>query len=403
MSPSAGVSFEAVEELMDAAVGRGVFPGAVLLVRGPDPVFYLRAFGCRSLEPERSPLEEGTIFDLSSLTKPLATSVAMMLLLQDGKIRLDDRITRFFHNFGVHGKSYITFRHLLGHCSGLPAWRPYYKDILQIERKGGRVNFLATRGAKDYVYQEIQRERVEAAPGQRALYSDLGFILLGAVIEEISGVSLDRFCRDRIFRPLGLRSTAFVDLSLVRTRQLTPIKEMIAPTERCPWRKRILCGEVHDDNAYAMGGVSGHAGLFSSARDVDTLLGHLEHCYVGTDHFVAPEILREFWQRDPTVPDSTWALGWDTPSPEGSAAGSLFSPHTVGHLGFTGTSIWVDLERGCHVILLSNRVHPSRENNAIREFRPLIHDAINQALGAQLPHRASPEPWWHRRGGGETG
>jgi CubicO group peptidase (beta-lactamase class C family) len=380
MRPPAGADFRRVEDAVQAAVQRGVFPGAVLLVRAAD-IFYLRAFGARSLEEKRSPMTEATIFDLSSLTKALATSVAMMLIVRDGRLRLDDRVTRFFHNFGVHGKTHITFRQLLSHCSGLPAWRPYYQLVLQVERKEGRVNFLGSRGAKDLVYQQIQRERLEYTPGTRAVYSDLGFMLLGAVIEEISGVALDRFCHEKIFRPLGLRSTAFVDLLLLRTRRLAPVTEMIAPTERCPWRKRVLCGEVHDDNAYAMGGVAGHAGLFSSAQEVDALLCRLEACYRGTDSFLPASLVREFWRVDPSVPGSTWALGWDSPAPRQSAAGSLFSAHTIGHLGFTGTSVWIDLERDRHVILLSNRVHPSRDNNLMREFRPLIHDLVNEAVG----------------------
>jgi CubicO group peptidase (beta-lactamase class C family) len=374
------VSFTKVEELMDGAVRRSVFPGAVLLVKEGARVFYLRAFGNRALEPTPTLMQEDTIFDVSSLTKALATSVAMMLMVREGKVRLDDRVTRFFHNFGVYGKTHVTFRHLLNHSSGLPAWRPYYKAIQQIERKGGKINFLGSEGAKEFVYQEISRERPEARAGERALYSDLGFMLLGAVIEAISGVTLDRFCQDRIFRPLGMKNTGFVDLSLVRARRLQPITEMIAPTERCPWRKRVLCGEVHDDNAYAMGGVAGHAGLFTSARDTDILLCRLEACFAGDDDFVPCEVIREFWTRDESLPQSTWALGWDTPSPSQSAAGSLFSRHTVGHLGFTGTSVWLDLERGRHVILFSNRVHPTRDNEAIRDFRPVVHDAINQAM-----------------------
>jgi len=325
-------------------------------------------------------MREDTIFDVSSLTKPFATTIAMMLMVKEGKIRPDDRVTRFFHNFGVYGKTHITFRHLLSHCSGLPAWRPYYKEILQIERHGGRINFLSSAGAKAHVYHLIHQERVEAPPGTRMLYSDLGFMLLGAVLEEVSGQSLDRLCQDRIFRPLGLRTTAFVDLSLLRTRRLEPVTEMIAPTERCPWRKKILCGEVHDDNAFAMGGVSGHAGLFSSAKDLDTILCLLKACYANQDPMIPQRILAEFWRRDNTVPDSTWCLGWDTPSATGSSSGARFSPHSVGHLGFTGTSVWLDLEHDRHVILLTNRVHPTRDNDQIRAFRPFIHDLIVQAL-----------------------
>jgi CubicO group peptidase (beta-lactamase class C family) len=376
------MSFERVEQEMRAAVERRVFPGAVLLVREGERVFYLRAFGERQIEPQHAPMQEGTIFDLSSLTKPLATGVAVMLLVRDGKIRPDDRVTRFFHNFGVYGKTHVTVRHLLCHSSGLPAWRPYCKAIQQIERRGEKVNFLGSDSAKEYVYQQITRERPESAAGVKAVYSDLGFIVLGALVEMVTGSTLDRFCQERIFRPLGLRATSFIDLSLVRTRRIQPITDMIAATERCPWRKRVLCGEVHDDNASAMGGVAGHAGLFAAARDVDTLLCRLKACWAGTDDFLPAAVVRQFWTRDATIPGSTWTLGWDTPSPTNSAAGTLFSPNTVGHLGFTGTSFWMDLDRDMHVILLTNRVHPSRDNNAIKEFRPMIHDLINQALVA---------------------
>lgn len=371
------MSFETVEREMNAAVVRRVFPGAVLLVREGTRTFYHRAFGHRSLEPEVTQMSEDMIFDLSSLTKAFATSVAMMLMVKDGKIGLEDRVTRFFHNFGVHGKTHITFRHLLAHSSGLPAWKPYYKSLLQIE---GRINFLGSHGAKAYVYQELQRERLDGQPGKQAVYSDLGFILLGAAIEEVSGMTLDRFCHDRIFRPLGLRTTGFVDLSLLRARRVQPVTEMIAPTERCPWRKKILCGEVHDDNAYAMGGVAGHAGLFASAKDLDALLGRLKDCYRGDSQMIPQRIVREFWRRDEMVPGSTWCLGWDTPSPVGSSAGTHFSPHSVGHLGFSGTSVWLDLEHDRHVILLSNRIHPSRDNEQIKAFRPFIHDVIIAAL-----------------------
>jgi serine-type D-Ala-D-Ala carboxypeptidase len=373
------VGFDTVEQQMEAAVGR-VFPGAVLLVRDADRVFYLRAFGRRTLEADAAAIREETIFDLSSLTKALATSVAIMLLVHDGKVFLDDRVSRFFPNFGVYGKTHVTFRHLLSHCSGLPAWRPFYKTLLQIERKGGKLNYLGSQAAREQVYAEIEHERLEAPVGQKTIESDIGFILLGAAIEAISGMRLDRFCHARIFRPLGLRSTAFVDLAVMRARRLEPITDMIAPTEQCPWRKRLLCGEVHDDNAWMMGGVAGHAGLFSSARDIDSLLNRLRRCYEGEDDFVPQRIVREFWTINAKVPGSTWTLGWDTPPATGSAAGALFSSNTVGHLGFTGTSMWLDLDRRRHVVLLSNRVHPTRDNNAIREFRPMVHDLVNQAL-----------------------
>jgi CubicO group peptidase (beta-lactamase class C family) len=373
------VDFARVGQEIEQAITAGAFPGAVILVSRGGRVLYHAAFGARSLEPERAPMHPDTIFDLSSLTKPLATTTAFMLLLKERKVQLDDRVSRFFHNFGVHGKTHVSFRHLLAHCSGLPAWRPYYREVERLERLG-RLNFVASRGAKEFVYEQIHREKPEYETGARSLYSDLGFMLLGELIEVVSRQPLDRFCHEHIFRPLGLRATAFVDLTALRTRRLSPVTEMIAPTERCPWRGRLLCGEVHDDNAYAMGGVAGHAGLFASAPEVDRLAGRLGACWRGADDFVPAEIVREFWARDTRVPGSTWALGWDTPSPEGSSAGQRIAAHAVGHLGFTGTSLWIDLERDARVVLLTNRVHPRRDNERIREVRPRVHDAVLEAL-----------------------
>jgi CubicO group peptidase (beta-lactamase class C family) len=376
------MSWDAVEQAMDAAVARGVFPGVVVLVNAGGRVAFLRAAGRRSLEEgDTSPMREDTIFDVASLTKPLATATAMMVCVRERRIGLEDRVTRFFHNFGVHGKTHVTFRHLLAHTSGLPGWRPYYRDIVKVEREG-RINFTASRGAKEWVYEAIQREKPEAPAGARTLYSDLGFMLLGAAIEQVSGLTLDRYCHEKIFKPMGLRSTSFVDLSVLRTRKLEPIAEMIAPTERCPWRKRVLCGEVHDDNAYAMGGVAGHAGLFSCARDLDRMATTLRESCLGQNVFLPSSIVSEFWRRDDPIGSSTWALGWDTPSLKNSTAGSELSRNAVGHVGFTGTSLWIDLDRNLHVIVLSNRVHPTRDNDLIREFRPLIHDLCVRAATA---------------------
>jgi CubicO group peptidase (beta-lactamase class C family) len=341
------VNWTRVEQAFNDAIERGVMPGATVVVRkGPDVVFE-GGFGWRQNVPERHPMQLETVFDLSSLTKALATSVAIMMLIREGKVRLDDRVTRYFHNFGVHGKTY---------------------------------NFMASRGAKEYVYEQIHREKLEAPAATRAIYSDLNFMLLGEVVEQITGLGLHRFCRDRIFRPLGLRATDFVDISLVRSRRLEPVPEMFAATEVCPSRKRLLVGEVHDENAYAMGGVAGHAGLFGPAKEVDRIAAELIACYHGRSDLVPRPIIAEFWKRNGVVNGSTWALGWDTPTAGQSSAGSHFSPAAVGHLGFTGTSIWIEPEREIAVTILTNRVHPRRDNEAIRDFRPLIHDRIMEVL-----------------------
>jgi serine-type D-Ala-D-Ala carboxypeptidase len=374
------VNFDGLDRVLDEAVGRGAFPGAVVLVSRAGETVYHKAFGSRSLIPEQSPMSTSIVFDLSSLTKPLATTTALMLLLREGRLRLDDRVTRFLPNFGVNGKSAMTLRDLLAHCAGFGAHRTFFRDVARAEQSG-RSNFMASHGAKDWVYEQIGRERVEYQAVTKSVYSDLGFIVLGQIIELLSQTSLDRYCQERIFRPLGLRSTAFIDLAQLRLRKLSPVSTMIAPTEKCPWRGRVLCGEVHDDNCYAMGGVAGHAGLFSTAADVDVMANVLHACYRDEDDFVPATLLRAFWTRDGRVTGSTWGLGWDTPSTAGySSAGSRMSRDAVGHLGFTGTSIWIDPSRHAHIIFLTNRVHPTRNNEQIRDVRPRVHDAALEAL-----------------------
>jgi len=375
------MQFERAAGVIEQAVAAGAFPGAVLLVGRGDEVVYHQAFGHRSLEPSRTPMTRDIVFDLSSLTKALVTTTAIMMLVREGKLRLDDRVTRFIPNFGVHGKTHVTLRHLLAHCSGLPAWKPYHKDVAKAERRGA-MRFGGLRGARTMVLEAIHRERPEYALGAKAVYSDLGFLLLGELIELVTHQPLDRFCQDKIFRPLGLRTTAFIDLDRLRQQKLTPVVDVIEPTERCPWRGKILCGEVSDDNAYAIGGIAGHAGVFASALDVHRIAALLQASAEDRDEFLPGALVREFWEREGSVPDSTWALGWDTPSAKDSMAGSRVSSRTVGHLGFTGTSIWIDRERGAHVVFLTNRIHPRRDNERIKTVRPQVHDAVWEALDA---------------------
>ena len=374
------MDFSAVDGVLEDAVRDGVFPGAVVLVRQAGEVVYRKAHGYRSLEPAQTPLNEDIVFDLASLTKPLATTIALMRFVAERKVRLDDRISRFFPNFGTHGKTTITIRQLLSHSSGLPAHQPYFEELRKRKRKVGQLATMGSQSARDFIYAQLQREKVAYEPGSQSLYSDLGFMLLGALVEDMSGMSLDQYCWEKIYRPLGLQATGFINLETLRQKKLEAATEMIAPTERCPWRKRVLCGEVHDDNAYAMGGVAGHAGLFAPIDDVDRLVNSLVECYAGAHAFLPATVVREFWTMNSAVPQSTWACGWDTPSPQGSSAGDFFSPGSVGHLGFTGTSVWIDLDRKIHVVVLSNRVHPQRNNDKITAFRPVLHNAIMQTL-----------------------
>jgi len=360
---------------------KSAFPGGVLSVSLRGEVVYRRAVGCRSIEPTLSPAHVDTVYDVSSLTKALVTTVLAMQFVDKGLLDVDRRLSRILQTFAALGKERMTVRHLLTHSSGFPAVLPFHRTISKAD-KGDRWGIMTSRGAVEMVYSEIYRSRLEHLPGKVTTYSDVGFILLGAVLELCSGGQhLDKIAQKGLFKPLGLKSTGFIDLSKMRRRGIVPITDIIAPTLNCPWRGRILCGEVHDENAWAMGGIAGHSGLFSTAEDIHTIAKELIDCYHGRGTLVSQSTIRKFWTKNDTVPGSTWALGWDTPSPEGSLSGHKFSDKAVGHLGYTGCSIWIDPEREVEVVLLTNRIHPTDQNTAIREFRPLIHDLVMDALG----------------------
>ena len=226
---------------------------------------------------------------------------------------------------------------------------------------------------------DIAQEALVYDTGTRSLYSDLGFMLLGLAIERQSGESLDRFCAEHIYRPLASGPIGYLPHGLSAREVATfGTSPSMAPTEVDGWRGRLLCGQVHDENAYAMGGVAGHAGLFGTGRAVLSVSRAWLEGYHGTCGLLEPELVRRFVTRQ-SVPNSSWALGWDTPSAP-SSSGTKFSPASFGHLGYTGTSLWIDPTRDLEVVLLSNRVHPTRRNERIREFRPRIHDLVCEQL-----------------------
>lgn len=357
-----------VDILMHDALQAGAFPGAVLLVSFRDRVLLHGAYGYAAITPLRQRMTEDTLFDVASLTKPLATTMAVMALVAEGKMEIDQKLGDLLRLDKNDPKAAITLRQLLSHSSGMPAYRPYFE----------RLRVHPSEERKRILRQWLLDEPLVAGPGEVSLYSDLGFMLLEWVIEQTAGQTLDRFVWSRIYQPLGLMLTGFRPLHS-RNR---PEPGVIAATEDCPWRQKVLCGEVHDDNAYAVGGVCGHAGLFSTAEELHRLLKMILKACQGT---VNAGIFREglistFLERQKRPQGTTWALGFDTPSDQGSSAGSYFSRESVGHLGFTGVSFWMDLERGIIVILLTNRVHPSRANEKIKAFRPRIHDAIMETL-----------------------
>jgi CubicO group peptidase (beta-lactamase class C family) len=351
--------------LLDGFVAAGAFPGGVLAVGYHDQLA-VHPFGTFTRDVKAPKVTENTIYDMASLTKVVVTSTSAMMLVQQKRLDLDAPVERYLPEFSAAAKSdpnpswraRITVRMLMLHDSGLPAHRDFYKEAT----------------GHDPVLAKILAEPLVHEPGTQVEYSDLGFILLGEIIERLTGETLEQFAKGHIFAPLGMSDTMYNPPAALRAR--------IAPTELdTDFRKRLLRGEVHDENAFAFGGVSGNAGLFSTASDVAAFAQMLLNGGIYAHHrLLARATIQEFTARQ-VIGDSSRTLGWDVPTPPNSAAGHYFSPSAYGHTGFTGTSLWIDPERDLFVVLLTNRVNPTRANEQIRLARPAIHDAILQALG----------------------
>jgi CubicO group peptidase (beta-lactamase class C family) len=358
----------AVDMIVEQAVRDHAFPGAVLAVGREGRLVHLRAFGRMSSDAGASPVATDTVYDLASLTKVVATTTIAMVLVDEGRLDLDQRVSAFFPAFRGGNKDRVTVRQLLSHSGGLLWWAPLYKELK------GKAAYLDRITALPLDYE----------PGTKSVYSDLGAILLGDIVERQGGAPLDELTRRLVTGPLGMTDTLFLPPATMRDR--------IAPTERDPWRGRLLQGEVHDENASALGGVAPHAGLFSSAPDLARFAQMLLDEGVFEGRRIVSRATVELFSERAGVPHSSRALGWDTPTdgsgvrssvpgqPGYSSAGSLFSPRSFGHTGFTGTSIWMDPERQLYVILLTNRVNPTRENNAIRAVRAQVADGVVRAL-----------------------
>jgi serine-type D-Ala-D-Ala carboxypeptidase len=366
-----------IQAAMDRAVQDGVFPGGVLAARSNGEVRVLVSAGTLSSEPASDPVQASTVYDLASLTKPLATATSILLLVQEGKLELDTAVGNMLVELKGTPIGSATLRDLLTHRSGLPGWRPLYERLVVEGLAWGRAEPSVVRQA---VLRLIKDEPLVSEIGAQSLYSDLGFILLGFAVERSSGLLLDEYFKQSVAHPIGAQRLFFSRAAASTSSSLvSEAGVMIAPTEWDEWRKRLLQGEVHDENSAAMGGVAGHAGLFGTAESVLAVSGLWLAAYHGDRSFLDRDLVRQFTTRQSLTPQSSWALGWDTPSVP-SSSGTHFSPEAFGHLGFTGTSIWIDPQRRLEVVLLTNRVHPSRKNDSIRAFRPMIHDLISREL-----------------------
>lgn len=364
-----------LQTALQEAVASGVFPGAVLAVRRGGDLLCLLSAGRLSSDPSGGLVSSSTIYDLASLTKPLATVTSLALLIQDGQCRLDDRVGALLPELSDAPVGSATLRHLLTHSSGLPGWRGFYEQLSPNAVLPSSQRARADAGRQ--LLQLIKKEALTYGMGERSLYSDLGFMLLGLSVERLSGTTLDRFVAERIAQPLGAGPLFYLPIGEEGESRRSSAVSMIAPTEHDSWRGRLLCGEVHDQNAAALGGVAGHAGLFGTAEAVLAVTGHWLRAHHRQASILHYDVVQEFARRQEHVPGSSWALGWDTPSTP-SSSGQYFSRQSFGHLGYTGTSVWVDPVCELEVVLLSNRVHPSSRNEGIRMFRPAIHDLVYQ-------------------------
>jgi CubicO group peptidase (beta-lactamase class C family) len=350
--------FSSVIQILEQAVRQQAFPAAVVEVGDATRSLWRGTFGRLSYEAAAPATTDDTIFDLASLTKVLATTAFAMQQVERGVLGLDDRVGDRIAAWEGADRAHVTVRDLLSHCGGLTAYVPFYRDY------SGRAEFE----------RAICSVPLEYEPRTKSVYSDLGFMLLGFILE--FDASLDaRFSALR--RQMGLAE----DLQF----HPPPVwKPRTAPTEVDPWRGRLLVGEVHDENAAALGGAAGHAGLFGTAAAVGQYARHLLQILDGKVGVVQRATLETFIARRTGVPGSSRALGWDTMLPA-SSCGSSMSPRAFGHTGFTGTSLWIDPDRAVYTVLLTNRVHPSRTNDAIKQIRPAVHDAVM----ADLPRARS--------------
>jgi CubicO group peptidase (beta-lactamase class C family) len=364
--------FEPVHKLCAAAADDGTVPGMVLLVASGGTVVFHEAFGARQLVPRTLPVFRDTLFDVASLTKAVVTSVLAMREVGAGQLALEAPVVELLPEFEGADRAQVTIRQLLCHGSGLPAHRPFWRQAASAWSERRAVSLLAAR------------EPLEYAPGTRAVYSDLGFILLGWLLERLTGERLDALARKQIIAPLALAATTFMSLSEPEERVRVLCERSIAATQVCPERHRVLIGEVDDLNAMAMGGIAGHAGLFSTAEDLSQIAAALCRSWRGDGAggaLVDRDVVRAFWSPS-GIPGSTWRLGWDGPAAANSQAGTRFPRDGVGHLGFTGCSLWIDPARETWIVLMSNRVHPAvPKDERFKRFRPVLHDAIGEALG----------------------
>jgi CubicO group peptidase (beta-lactamase class C family) len=363
-----------IEEVSKQALNEGVFCGFSAVVSMFKNKKYNRFFssgGSTRYDSAKEDITNTTLFDLASLTKPLCTTLCVLYLVAAGKLNLDESYNSLMNFKITPEKERIKIKNLLNHSSGFPSYKPYFKNFTPDSSLENSSHLICN----------ILKEPLDFPPGSNCQYSDLDFILLGALIERMTGITLDALYQKIITDPLNLsRDICFLPVN----KPLFENNKIVAATERCGWRNKLLQGEVHDEHCWLMGGVAGHAGLFGNVKGVVGLCEKILDLW--KDRGVLDAFPRTLLQSAVTQkhPVGNWCLGFDTPSPGRSSSGRCFSQRSVGHLGFSGTSFWIDPDREIIIVLLTNRIHPSRENIKIRQFRPLFHDYLMEKIFSDL-------------------
>ncbi|WP_051309161.1 serine hydrolase domain-containing protein [Desulfogranum japonicum] len=356
-----------LERVCLEGVCQGVFSAAaaaVCFTAEKERKWSIFTCGATGYSPGYSPVTAQTIFDLASLTKPLSTALCIVHLIVDNLLTIETTLADIYPDLPVSHAT-ITIGQLLAHCSGLPSYRTYFTGYKPV----------SSPTHTEILVDSILAEYLENEPGKQILYSDLGYILLGDIIERISGKRQAVYFSEKIASPLGLSDDLFFLHSSCRRSRCD-----FAATELCGWRKRVIQGEVHDENCWFIGGTAGHAGLFGTIKGVTVLVEKMLASWVGDVHSQALggevfTILLQFMYKG-----SERYIGFDRPTPGASSSGTYFSADSAGHLGFTGTSFWMDPLKNVAVILLTNRVHLSRSNERIKAFRPYFHDMVMEAV-----------------------
>ena len=383
-------AFEEVKRLLSDAVKDGVFPGAVVYAGYKGQLIYKGAFGQRSVRlasnptVEPAPMMPEAVFDVGSLTSILSTTAIIMKLVGLGRLKLDERVSRYIQGFGVNGKSPITVQHLLTHTSGFPA-QILFQEEIALAHPAAKIGMYASNSAKEFVTTAIARHTLKGEIGGKPVYSDLNYLVLGFLIESMLGMSLDKATDKHIIVPLRLKSTSFINLALIKHSNLHPATEIIAPTEECSWRQKLLWGEVQDDNAWTIGGVAGHAGLFSTANDVYTfgnelltsLKGYGNGIGENQSNIFTKEIIESFVKQDILSGNK---LGFESPTKENGMTDSGLSSQSFGANSATGCSLWIDPSSEITLAMMTNRIHPSRSNKKINILRPILIKSVVDAI-----------------------